>query len=75
MQAKHTMGQAAKLLGVSKSTLYRWEKTGKIAAPKRLSRTKERIYTDEDIAKIREWKDRTEDPPRPPSSKSIGKKR
>lgn len=60
---KYTMGKAAERLGVAKSTLYRWEKAGLIDQPKRSARgLKERIYTDADIEKIREWKDQVELP-------------
>jgi len=73
MDNKFTMSQAAKELGVAKSTLYRWEKAKKIAAPKRLARTNERIYTKEDIEKIREWKDKTVEPPSAPKNASRTK--
>lgn len=68
---KYTMAQAAKKLGVSKSSLFRWEKTRKIAAPKRLARTNARIYTGDDIETIREWMERTIDPPNP-TGNAIG---
>jgi len=44
-------------------TLYRWEKADKIPLPKRLARTNARIYTDHDIAAIKDWMERVVDPP------------
>lgn len=62
MSGRYTLRQAAEQLGIHKITLYRWEKEGKIQAPKRLMRNKERIFSDEDIARIRDWKDKIIDP-------------
>ena len=62
MQARYTMAQAAVKIGVHKMTLYRWEKSGKVRAAKRLARTNERIYTDEDIELIIRWKEAVIDP-------------
>jgi excisionase family DNA binding protein len=73
MENRYTMSKAAKELGVSKSTLFRWEKDGKISAPKRLARTNSRVYTDDDIKRIREWKDKLKDPP--PPAKNGGRKK
>jgi DNA-binding transcriptional MerR regulator len=56
------MLQAAKAIGVHKLTLYRWEKEGKITPAKRFARNNSRVYTDEDIARILEYKDKTVDP-------------
>lgn len=62
MSGRYGMKEAADQLGVHKLTLYRWERQGKIAAPKRFARNNARVYSDEDIEKIRDWKDRTIDP-------------
>lgn len=59
---RYSMGMAAKALGVSKETLYRWEKQGKIPPAKRVARNNQRVYTPEDILKIREFKDAIRDP-------------
>jgi hypothetical protein len=64
MSNHHTICQAAELLGVTTITLRRWEKEGKIAVAKRLARNLNRIYTDDDIAAIRGWMDKTTDPPK-----------
>jgi DNA-binding transcriptional MerR regulator len=56
------MAEAAAKVGVHKMTLYRWEKSGKIRPAKRLARTNERIFTDEDIEQIIRWKETVIDP-------------
>jgi DNA-binding transcriptional MerR regulator len=55
------MKDAAKKIGVHYMTLYRWEKNKKIPSPKRVARTNARIYTDTDIAMIKEWPERVID--------------
>jgi len=52
---KYTTAEAAKLLGVSKSTLLNWEKNGSIAPAKRERRGGYdwRFYTDSDLESIR----------------------
>jgi DNA-binding transcriptional MerR regulator len=60
--AKHSMAAAAQRIGVHKMTLYRWEKSGKIRPAKRLARTNERVFTDEDIEQIIRWKELVIDP-------------
>ena len=63
----YTSGQVAKCVGVGKQTLARWE-TRKAAGdtryqdfpvPERLAHSNHRIYTDEDIGRLVEWKNRT----------------
>ena len=61
MEDKFTMIQAAGKIGVTKNTLYRWEKEGRIVRAKR-DRNNFRVYTSDDINKIKEWKDRITDP-------------
>ena len=56
------MGEAAEKIGVHKLTLYRWEKSKKVPPAKRYARTNERVYTDDDIQAILEWKDKVIDP-------------
>jgi excisionase family DNA binding protein len=58
----YSMKDAAKKIGVHHMTLYRWEKANKIPLPKRLMRTNARIYTEEDIAAIKEWMEQIVDP-------------
>ena len=49
-----TVGRAAELLGVSTSTLKRWEREEKIPPPKRRAKPpRSRIYTQEDLDNIR----------------------
>ena len=68
MSDRYNMKRAAALIGVHKLTLYRWEKDGKIPPAKRFARKNERVYTDEDIQRIREWKDRIIDPAELPAA-------
>jgi excisionase family DNA binding protein len=57
--SRYTLTQVAEMVSIHKQTIYRWEKAGRIPQVKRLARTKERIYTDEDVDKIKEYRDRT----------------
>ena len=57
---KYTLGQAARELGVSKSSLLRWERDGKIAKLKRLKRNGHVVLDGEDLRRIREWLHATE---------------
>lgn len=61
MPGRYSMKQAATQIGVHKLTLYRWERGGKIPSAKRFAHKNERVYTDEDIQAIREWKDKIAD--------------
>ncbi|MFL6760104.1 MerR family transcriptional regulator [Sphingomonas sp.] len=62
MSGRYSMGEAAKKIGVHKLTLYRWEREKKIPPAKRYARKNERVYSDEDIQRILEWKDAIVDP-------------
>lgn len=46
--------QAANLIGISKQTLIRWEKKKKIPLAKRNHLNQHRVYTTEDIEKIKQ---------------------
>ena len=67
MQNRYTNGQAAKMLGTTKESLYRWEKRKKdgdpryqdFPVPPRVAHSNHRYYTDEHINRIREWMNRT----------------
>jgi DNA-binding transcriptional MerR regulator len=72
--AEYTMSEVVEKTKLSKSTLVRWEERGIIPRPKRKVRTKARIYTDEIINKIIEYRDLVEEPP-PKSVKSKTKKK
>jgi len=72
--AEYTMSQVVKKTNLSKSTLVRWENNGLIPRPKRKVRTKARVYTDEIVKKIIEYRDLEEDPPSKPIRPKARKK-
>jgi DNA-binding transcriptional MerR regulator len=47
--------QVAKIFGVSTQTLYNWLRQGKIAEPKRHPVTKYRLWTAQDVERIRQF--------------------
>ena len=53
--------EAAEQIGVTKNTLFLWEKQNKIDKARR-DRNNYRVYTADDIAKIKAFKDRITDP-------------
>lgn len=61
MAERLTRAQVAKELGVNPATILRWEKRGiSPVTPKRHVRTRQLIYSEEDIPKYRAWMDQTE---------------
>jgi excisionase family DNA binding protein len=62
VSGRYSMKEAARQIGVHKLTLYKWEREGKIPPAKRYARKNERVYSDEDIARIIAWKDAIVDP-------------
>ena len=54
-------GEAATRVGVTKNTLFLWEKHRKIDKARR-DRNNYRVYTADDIAKIKAFKNRITDP-------------
>ena len=58
----YSMKDAAKKIGVHHMTLYRWERANKVPLPKRLVRNNARIYTEADIAAIKDWMELVVDP-------------
>ena len=56
MKKVYTTGQVAKLFGVHKNTIFYWLKTGKIKEPKRDAIFNGRIWTKEDVYKLKEIK-------------------
>jgi DNA-binding transcriptional MerR regulator len=55
MRERYTSGQAAKLLGVHKKTLFYWERTGKIK-PRRDNLMNYRYFTPEDLKRMKNLK-------------------
>ena len=53
---KYNLTQAAKILGVTRQTIYYWIKKGWIK-PKRDYRNYP-VFTNEDLTKIKEWKEK-----------------
>lgn len=63
MEKRYTMLEAAKEVGVDKSTLYRWETKGLITKPKRCARTNARMYTEAEVEAIKQFKNKLVDAP------------
>ena len=63
MSALFTRAEVAKELGICSTTLYRWEKVSKISpvTPKKLKRSGQLRYTQEDIQILRAWMNELED--------------
>mgnify|MGYP001582617069 FL=1 len=63
----YTSGEVAKYVGVAKQTLAQWEKRKAAGntryqdfpVPERLAHSNHRIYTNEDIERLLEWKNST----------------
>ena len=49
----YTAAEVSDILGVTKNTLFNWEKAGKIPKPKRDPMNNYRVFTEEDIKKLR----------------------
>lgn len=60
-----TIGQASKYLGISRDTLRRWEKAGKIKAVR--SPTNRRYYTQKQLDEVMNGKGETAPEPKAPS--------
>ena len=66
MENRYTNLEAARQVGVTKNTLWRWEERKKkgdpryadFPVPPRIAHSNHRVYTDADIARIKAWKDR-----------------
>lgn len=54
----YTTGQVAKILGVHKNTVFYWLRTGKVKEPKRDSIFNGRIWTTEEVKKLKEIKNK-----------------
>ena len=62
MPKTYTIKYVAEKVGVHSATLRKWEESGKISPAKRLARNNTRIYTDDDIQRILEWKNKIIEP-------------
>ena len=63
MSTQHTREQVAEALGICPTTIYRWEKRGiSPVVPKRLKRSRQLRYSQEDIEKLRTWMNEVEEP-------------
>ncbi len=49
----YTLSEVADILGVSKKTVWNWEKAGKIPKPRRDPMNNYRIYAEEDLNKLK----------------------
>lgn len=63
----YSRAQVAEMIGVSCTTLCRWEKKGKIPQPKRLVHSNACIYSEEIVAAAREYKNQSYVPPSIPA--------
>lgn len=50
---KYLMPEVAKILGTTRRTLFNWEKAGKIPKQKRDPMSNYRIYSDDDVKKLK----------------------
>jgi excisionase family DNA binding protein len=57
-----SLTEVAERVGVNKMTIYRWERQKKVPAPKRLVRTNKRLYTEDDVARLIDFRDAVIDP-------------
>jgi len=55
MPEQYTVGEVAKRLGVSASTIKLWEKAGSIPKARRVRLNKVRVYTESQIQVIEEY--------------------
>jgi excisionase family DNA binding protein len=62
MSETFSLTEVADRIGVNKMTIYRWERQNKVPAPKRLRRTNKRLYTEDDVAKLINFRDAVIDP-------------
>ena len=53
MEKRYLTQEAANILGISKLTLYNWEKAKKIPKAKRDPMSNYRYYTEEDLKKLK----------------------
>ncbi len=58
LPASYTSGQLEKLLGISKTTLYTWERYGLIPQARRIGLKGKRVWTGEQAQEIVDFKQR-----------------
>lgn len=51
---RYLIQDVARVLGVTKRSIYNWEKAGKIPKARRDPMSRYRIYTEEDLQKLKE---------------------
>jgi predicted site-specific integrase-resolvase len=58
MRREYAISEAAKELGITRNTLYKWIRAGSIPSPKEtfVSSIRLRVWNEEQMAKIREYK-------------------
>ncbi len=49
----YSMQDIARILGTTRRSLYNWEKSGKIPKPKRDPMSNYRVYSEEDLKKLK----------------------
>jgi len=62
--ARYSSGQAARVLGISKNTIYLLEKKGRIEPVRRQTRNRYRIFTDDDLFRFSEFWNAVEPAPK-----------
>jgi transposase-like protein len=58
MRRQYTISEAAKELGITRNTLYKWIRAGSVPNPKEtfVSSIRLRVWNEEQMAKVREYK-------------------
>jgi len=70
---KYSMKQVLRIVGISRTTLLRWLKAGKVPEPPRTAwgGFNARVFTDSDIERVREYKERFYGQGRGPKRKRV----
>lgn len=53
MKSRYSLNDIIKMLGISRKTYYNWEKAGKIPKARRDPMSGYRIYTEEDVKRLK----------------------
>lgn len=54
----YSMQDIARILGTTRRTMYNWEKAGKVPKPKRDPMSNYRVYSEEDLRKLKKITER-----------------